>query len=33
MGNGYTAVYGQLKEVPVSVGDYVGAGGDYRLPE
>ena len=26
MGNGYTAVYGQLKEVPVSVGDYVGAG-------
>lgn len=26
MGNGYSAVYGQLKEVPVSVGDYVGAG-------
>ena len=26
MGNGYTAVYGQLKEVPVSVGDYVGTG-------
>ena len=26
MGNGYSAVYGQLKEVPVSVGEYVGAG-------
>ena len=26
MGNGYTAVYGQLKEVPVSAGDYVGTG-------
>ena len=26
MGNGYSAVYGQLKEVPVAVGDYVGAG-------
>ncbi len=26
MGNGYSAVYGQLKEVPVSVGDYVGTG-------
>ncbi len=25
MGNGYTAVYGQLKEVPLQVGDYVGA--------
>lgn len=23
MGNGYSAVYGQLKEVPVEVGDYV----------
>lgn len=23
MGNGYNAVYGQLKDVPVSVGDYV----------
>ena len=23
MGNGYSAVYGQLKEVPVKVGDYV----------
>lgn len=27
MGNGYTAVYGQLKEVPLAVGDYVGTGG------
>lgn len=27
MGNGYSAVYGQLKEVPVSVGDYVETGG------
>ena len=26
MGNGYSAVYGQLKKVPVSVGDYVGTG-------
>ena len=26
MGNGYTAVYGQLKEVPLQIGDYVGAG-------
>ena len=26
MGNGYTAVYGQLDEVPVAVGDYVAAG-------
>lgn len=26
MGNGYSAVYGQLKEVPVSVGDYVETG-------
>lgn len=26
MGNGYTAVYGQLKDVPLSIGDYVGAG-------
>lgn len=26
MGNGYTAVYGQLKEVPVQIGDYVNAG-------
>ena len=25
MGNGYEAVYGQLKEVPVKVGDYVEA--------
>lgn len=23
MGNGYSAVYGQLKEVPVAIGDYV----------
>ena len=27
MGNGYSAVYGQLSDVPVAVGDYVGAGG------
>ena len=26
MGNGYTAVYGQLTDVPLSVGDYVNAG-------
>jgi septal ring factor EnvC (AmiA/AmiB activator) len=26
MGNGYTAVYGQLKEVPLQIGDYVAAG-------
>lgn len=26
MGNGYTAVYGQLKEVPLQIGDYVGTG-------
>ena len=26
MGNGYTAVYGQLTDVPLSAGDYVGAG-------
>lgn len=26
MGNGYSAVYGQLSDVPVSVGDYVSAG-------
>lgn len=26
MGNGYMAVYGQLKDVPLSIGDYVGAG-------
>lgn len=26
MGNGYTAVYGQLKEVPLQIGDYVGQG-------
>lgn len=26
MGNGYSAVYGQLGDVPLSVGDYVGAG-------
>lgn len=26
MGNGYSAVYGQLKEVPVAVGDYVSEG-------
>lgn len=26
MGNGYTAVYGQLADVPVSDGDYVAAG-------
>lgn len=25
MGNGYEAIYGQLKEVPVKVGDYVDA--------
>lgn len=26
MGNGYSAVYGQLSDIPVSVGDYVAAG-------
>lgn len=26
MGNGYSAVYGQLSDVSVAVGDYVGAG-------
>lgn len=26
MGNGYTAIYGQLKEVPVQIGDYVDNG-------
>lgn len=26
MGNGYSAVYGQLTDVPLSVGDYVAAG-------
>ena len=26
MGNGYSAVYGQLKEVPVQIGDYVEKG-------
>lgn len=26
MGNGYSAVYGQLTEIPVAAGDYVGAG-------
>lgn len=26
MGNGYSAIYGQLKEVPVEIGDYVPAG-------
>ena len=26
MGNGYSAVYGQLTEVPLSIGDYVNAG-------
>lgn len=26
MGNGYSAVYGQLSDVPVAVGDYVGTG-------
>ena len=26
MGNGYEAVYGQLKDVPVSVGDYLSKG-------
>ncbi len=26
MGNGYSAVYGQLKEVPVQVGDYLDTG-------
>lgn len=26
MGNGYNAVYGQLKDVPLSVGDYVDQG-------
>ena len=26
MGNGYSAIYGQLKEVPVEIGDYVNTG-------
>lgn len=26
MGNGYSAIYGQLKDVPLAVGDYVGTG-------
>ena len=26
MGNGYTAVYGQLDEVAAAVGDYIAAG-------
>ena len=26
MGNGYSAVYGQLSDIPVAVGDYVAAG-------
>ena len=26
MGNGYSAVYGQLKEIPLEVGDYVTTG-------
>ena len=26
MGNGYECLYGQLKEVPLKVGDYVNAG-------
>lgn len=26
MGNGYSAVYGQLKEVPVQIGDYLNTG-------
>ena len=26
MGNGYNAIYGQLSDVPVAVGDYVSAG-------
>ena len=26
MGNGYTAVYGQLTDVPVAIGDYVASG-------
>lgn len=26
MGNGYSAVYGQLKEVPVQIGDYLDTG-------
>lgn len=26
MGNGYSAVYGQLKEVPLEIGDYVSTG-------
>lgn len=28
MGNGYSAVYGQLKEVPIQVGDYVA---EYQI--
>ena len=30
MGNGYTAVYGQLTDVPLAVGDYVNAGENDR---
>ena len=26
MGNGYSAVYGQLTDVPVSIGDYIASG-------
>ncbi len=26
MGNGYSAIYGQLKEIPVQIGDYVDTG-------
>ena len=26
MGNGYSAIYGQLTEVPLAIGDYVAAG-------
>lgn len=26
MGNGYSAVYGQLKEIPLEIGDYVNTG-------
>lgn len=26
MGNGYSAVYGQLKEIPVQIGDYLNTG-------
>ena len=27
MGNGYNAVYGQLTDVPLAIGDHVNAGG------